>query len=301
MAPGVRQCPGMRGLWLVAALLAGCFSPRPQEGAPCTSSAQCPAGQVCNPNLRCELAAIDAGTEADGPSDAPADAPIDGCASCPVAVARYAFDGDLSDGAGDHAGAAVGSGLTYVPGVVGQAVRIPATGTTYVRVEDSPAFDVAAGALDLRFRFAAGAPARDLGLVSRDAVNSVTDGHFNLQIVHDRRVVARIQRMSDPTVQAYRCTAQPVAAGAWHHVKVSFGPAGLAMTVDGVLADGTTWTHQDGTVYDCTAAWDRGIAGNANPLILGAVTSTAVDGTGMPVSDVGNTVELDEVILWAAP
>lgn len=297
----MRQCPGMRGPWLVAVLLAGCFSPRPQEGAPCTDSAQCPAGQVCNPNLRCELAAIDAGTEADARIDAPADAPIDGCASCPVAVARYAFDGDLTDGAGDHGGAAVGSGLTFVAGAVGQAVRIPASGTTYVRVEDSPAFDLAAGAIELGFRFAAGAPARDLGLVSRDAVNSVTDGHFSVRIGHDRRVVARFQRMSDPTVQAYRCTAQPVAAGAWHHVKVSFGPAGLAMTVDGALADGTSWTTKDGDVHDCTPPWDRGIGGNDNPLVLGALTVGSVDGTGMPVSEVGNTVELDEVIFWATP
>ncbi len=295
----------MRGLWLVAAVLAGCFSPRPQQGAPCTSSAQCPAGQVCNPNLRCEGVAFDAGTDApeppDAPADAPADASIDGCASCPVAVARYLFDGDLTDDGGAHPGAAVGSGLTFVPGAIGQAVRIPATGTTYVRVEDSPAFDLTAGAIELRFRFDAGAPARDLGLLSRDANGSVTDGHFSLRLGHDRRVVVRIQRMSDPTVQAYRCTAEPVAVAAWHHVEVSFGPAGLAMIVDGAPADGASWTSAGGTVEDCTTAWDRGIAGNDNPLILGALTATSVDGTGMPVSAVANSVELDEVVVRAAP
>jgi hypothetical protein len=257
---------------------------------------------VCNPNLRCEEGPFDAGLDAtvDAP-EVPPDAPVDGCASCPVAVARYAFDGDLTDGAGDHPGAAVGSGLTFVPGAVGQAVRIPATGTTYVRVEDSPLFDLSAGAIELGFRFVAGAPARDLGLLARDANGSATDGHFNLRLGHDRRVVARIQRMSDPTLQAHRCTAEPVAVGAWHRVEVSFGPAGLAMTVDGVLANGATWTGEGGTVYDCTAPWDRGLAGNDNPLILGASTTTSVEGTGMPVSDVANSVELDEIVLWAAP
>lgn len=289
----------MRGAWLLAAIAAGCYSPRPQEGAPCTISAQCPAGQVCNPNQRCEAVAFDAALAPDSP--APVDAAPDACTSCQVAIARYLFDGNLSDATGQHAAAAVGDGLTYVPGAIGQAVRIPDNGATHIRIADSPAFDLTSGKLELRFRFGANAPAGDLGLASRDANGSTTDGHFSVRLGHDRRVVVRIQRMSQPTVQAYRCTAQPVAPDAWHRVELSFGPAGLKLTVDGALADGASWTDAGGTATSCTAAWDRGIAGNDNPLILGALTVTSVDGTGAPVTSVASSVELDEVILWSAP
>jgi hypothetical protein len=292
----------MRGLWFAAVWVAGCFSPRPPEGAPCTTSAECPALQVCTPDRRCAAVSFDAGTGAGADATAPADAPpLDGCASCPTPVARYTFDGTLADATGRHPGAAVGNGLGFVPGALGQAVRIPDNGAAHVRIEDAPAFDLPAGRIELRFRFGAGAPAGDLGLVSRDAVNSVTDGHFSVRLGHDRRVVLRIQRMSDPTIQAYRCTAQPVAPDAWHRVEVSFGPAGLRMTIDGALATGASWTDSGGGISDCTAAWDRGIAGNDNPLILGALSIASDEGTGMPVSSVASTVELDEVVLWAAP
>jgi hypothetical protein len=257
---------------------------------------------VCTPDLRCAAVGFDAGAGVDAkvPVDAPPPPP-DGCASCAMPVARYTFDGTLADATGRHPGAAVGTGLSYVPGALGQAVRIPDTGAAYVRVEDAPAFDLPAGRIELRFRFGAGAPAEDLGLVSRDAVNSATDGHFSVRLGHDRRVVVRIQRMSNPTIQAYRCTALPVAPDAWHRVELSFGPAGLRLTVDGALATGTSWTDIGGGVSDCTAAWTRGIAGNDNPLIIGALTVTSAEGTGMPVSAVASTVELDEVALWATP
>jgi hypothetical protein len=303
----------MRGLWIAAvwaagsfaagSFAAGCFSPRPQEGAPCTSSAQCPAEQVCNPDSRCAAVGFDAGTGAkdDARMSPDAQPPPDSCTNCPAPVARYTFDDTLADATGQHPGTAVGSGLTYVPGALGQAVRIPDDGGAHVLVADSPAFDLTTGRIELRFRFGAGAPAVDLGLVSRDAVNSVTDGHFSVRLGHDRRVFVRIQRMSDPTVQAYRCTAQPVAQNTWHLVEVSFGPAGLRLTVDGANGGGTSWTDINGTAFDCTAAWDRGIAGNDNPLIIGALSAGSAEGTGAPVSAVASTVELDEVVVWATP
>jgi hypothetical protein len=239
-----------------------------------------------------------AGADAKVPVDAP---PPDGCASCSMPVARYRFDGTLADATGRHPGAAIGDGLSYVPGALGQAVRIPDNGAAHVRVEDAPAFDLPAGRIELRFRFGAAAPAGDLGLVSRDAVNSATDGHFSVRLGHDRRVVVRIQRMSNPTIQAYRCTAQPVAPDAWHRVELSFGPAGLGLRIDGALATGTSWTDSGGGVSDCTVAWDRGIAGNDNPLIIGALTVTSAEGTGTPVTSVASSVEFDEVALWATP
>jgi hypothetical protein len=53
----------MRGL-LAAALLVGCYSPRPSPGAPCPDGV-CPSGLVCSPATRtCELMATDAAVDA---------------------------------------------------------------------------------------------------------------------------------------------------------------------------------------------------------------------------------------------
>ena len=43
----------MRGLMLTC-VLAGCFSPAPQAGAPCADNRDCPSGLECTPDNRCE-------------------------------------------------------------------------------------------------------------------------------------------------------------------------------------------------------------------------------------------------------
>lgn len=280
-------------LWLTT----GCFSPAAQPGAPCGAGGTggtCPSGLVCSAEGRCERSLVDADAAVEPDSNLTGDAPIDACLDCSTLVARYHFDGDLADDLGTHGGMAVGDGLTFVPGDVGQALRIPIASDSYVHVADSPAFDIANGEIQLRFRFGETADG-DLGLLSRDANGTATDGHFNLRIGHDRRVVLRIQRQSDPTEAAYRCTAAPVAAGVWHVISARFGPAGLVMTVDGVPSDGTSWTDASGVTVDCTLAWDRGIAGNNNPLVLGALSVQSIEPSGVPVDNVAGGVELDEI------
>jgi len=43
------------------------------------------------------------------------------------------------------------------------------------------------------------------------------------------------------------------------------------------------------------------MAGNNNPLVLGALTVTSVEGTGLPVVAVATGVNLDDVELWRLP
>jgi hypothetical protein len=56
---------------VIAVLVAGCFVPDPQPGAPCTTTAECPAPLVCSPRLTCERdragIAPDDGPRGDGP------------------------------------------------------------------------------------------------------------------------------------------------------------------------------------------------------------------------------------------
>lgn len=68
-------------------LLAGCFSPHPQPGAPCADGT-CPEGLVCSPaSQTCELRANDAAVD-DGTADAEPDARIDAPIDAPPATAE---------------------------------------------------------------------------------------------------------------------------------------------------------------------------------------------------------------------
>jgi hypothetical protein len=58
---------------VVIALLAGCYSPRPQEGAPCNAPEQCPTGQRCLLGS-CRLHDPPADAEVDAELDAATDA-----------------------------------------------------------------------------------------------------------------------------------------------------------------------------------------------------------------------------------
>ena len=293
-----RAILGQVGKLVTIAVLTGCYAPSAQTNVPCSAAGECPSGQVCGPDNRCVVTIADAGPM--DPDTGPIDASPDACADCPQLVARYRFENSLGDDTSGHAASAVGGSISFVMGQSGQALHIPEAGTTHLRIEDTPAWDIAAGKIELHFRYDAGAPAGDLGLISRDALNSNTDGHFSIRLSHDRKIVVRIQRMSMPTVQAYRCTGTAVAPGTWHHVELAFGTSGLALVVDGTLANGTSWTGTDMTVHDCTTAWDRGIAGNDTPIVIGALTVISVEGTGAPVSGIAAGLDIDDVAIWSA-
>lgn len=257
---------------------------------------------MCAPATNtCETTTAPDAQTPDGAVDAAIDAPID--APMPVIVARYLFDDDLVDTAGEHDAAAVGTELTYLEGRNGaqdHALRIPTTLSSYVRIPDAPAFDIPSGSIELWFQYDGTAPVGELGLVSRDANGTNTNGHVNLRLLPDRRVVLRIQRTSTPTIEAYRCTAAALAANAWHRVVVTFG-ATLTMEVDGVVASGISWTDGDGDELPCTAAWNTGIDGNDNPWVVGALTVVSNEGTGLPVIAIAGGVQFDELVIRSIP
>ena len=89
------------------------------------------------------------------------------------------------------------------------------------------------------------------GLVSKDAAYFGTGGHLTVWL-DDGRIVARLQSES----RSYELAGGDVKAGEAHAVAVSFGEGGFRLHVDGALVDTTSYTG--------------GLAGNREPLVLGA-------------------------------
>jgi hypothetical protein len=68
---------------LVLGLLAGCFSPSPAEGLPCSDTGACPGRQHCDLDGKCRSTPLgDVDAAADSPIDSPIDALIDGDTAC---------------------------------------------------------------------------------------------------------------------------------------------------------------------------------------------------------------------------
>ncbi len=292
-------------LAILLASVSACFAPTVPVGAQCSPAGQCPSGQLCSPDGRC-VTSLDDATPDDtvvpgdaAPSDAaPSDGPPSDAPPAQSLIARWRFSGNLSDDTGNHPLTVVGTMPTYgVDGPTGLAIRIP-NASSYLVAADSPRFDIASGTIRLRYRLPSTPPSGDLGLFSRDANGTSLPGHLGIRIGHDRRLVVRIQ---STTGEAYRCSASAVTTNAWHAVELSFGPGGLVLRHDGNVVAGTAWTDTADVPHDCTGAWTGGIAGNANPIVLGALTSHADDGQTTPITAVAAGVDLDEVEIWANP
>ena len=105
--PGFRDDAGMRSAptAAAAALVAACYAPQPQAGAPCAADGSCPKPLVCSSRGTCE---------APGPGDPEVDAPPpppDGCTPtaeiCGNGVDDDCSGGDLACAANDRPGGAV--------------------------------------------------------------------------------------------------------------------------------------------------------------------------------------------------
>ncbi len=86
----------MRAL-LVLGVMAGCFSPTPAEGLPCSDTGACPGAQRCDVDGKCRSTPLGGGGDApiDVPGDSMSDAMIDGNAAC----GTHDKDGDgINDG-----------------------------------------------------------------------------------------------------------------------------------------------------------------------------------------------------------
>jgi hypothetical protein len=110
------------------------------------------------------------------------------------------------------------------------------------------------------------------GLVSKDSAGFDTGGHLHVY-TDGSTLKARLQS----TAATYEVTSSGLSAGAWYHVVVSFGPAGLKLFVNGSEVDSNSYTGGMGL--------NSGGAGNYEPIVLGANTQNSGDLASTPLQD----------------
>ena len=242
--------------------------------------------EVVEWGMRAQYLVLIAGCGRFGFGEAPAgdgmpDGPRDVCDATPGAdsVALYTFEGgSVADATGAHPGIAEGT-LGVVAGRCG-ATAIEFS-SSYVRVPDSPAFDLEAGAIELFVRTSTPAAGTEQGILSRDANGTDFDGHLSIGLAKNGQLWVRLQRMLG-NLSVFRCS-EPLPADQWVHVGVSFGGAdGFGLWIDHVRST-TTTAMVTNSMVDCTTPHPYGIAGNDNTLVLGVLDFTAVNSDPNPV------------------
>jgi hypothetical protein len=190
-------------------------------------------------------------------------------------VALFSFDDGagptFADETGAHQAEVVSGSVSIVAGPdgCGNAVAFPAAGEeAVIVVPDSPAFQLAAGSVDLWVR--AGSVAGRQGLASRDADGASLPGHFKIDL-EEGYVVVRLQQ---DNASYFLCSDAPLLAGSWVHIGVNFGPPGAELWVDGVRATRDEPVEQ----IPCGDLLTTGIDGNQNPWSLGAANSRSAEG-----------------------
>jgi hypothetical protein len=137
----------------------------------------------------------------------------------------------------------------------------------YIEINHDSAFLLDEGTIQLWFNVDA-ITVNDQGLISKDAGNYGTGGHVGIVVTDTGAISVRLQSVSGSvTVQT---AAGLVTPGEWHHVAFSFGSTGMALYVDGELADFDAYTGGLGS--------SSGGAGNFEPIAIGAATSSSDSG-----------------------
>ena len=205
------------------------------------------------------------------PQDARIDAP-------PEVIAHYRFESTgpvIADETGRHDGTAFGM-LTAVPGQTGMAIEVTGSGA-FVAVAHTPDWDLMTGAIDVWVR---PAPGTELtGILSRDS-SGPAGGHFALMQLGQTAFVARFQRAIDGTGGAgvFLCSTAPIGT-AWTHVVINLGEPTPEMWVDGVRQNGTQTIFIFSADRTCGVQEPRGISGNDEQFVFGALTVASTEGT----------------------
>ncbi len=224
----------------------------------------------------------DGGFDPDAAINEPDAAPQIVCTPAELAIgilADYRFNDDAAmDETGNHHGTIQGASVQSVDeGPCASALAFTSP-NTYIRIDDSPTWELESGSIDLWVRI----PENNevIGLVSKDAANSAEPGHFSLIQSTDGRIAVRGQTT---TTSSMVCSDAPVTAESWIHIGVNFGSPGNQLWIDGVPQNGTGSVFvSDGGLAPCVGVLGLPIAGNSNPWVVGASAIVSADGSAEP-------------------
>ena len=179
--------------------------------------------------------------------------------------------------AGD--GGSLGNMGTYNGVTLGQAGALSGDADTaahfngssdYVEITHDPNYLLDDGSVQLWFN--ADSIGSIQSLASKDSTGFDTGGHFDIYVLANGQIEARLQSAS----ASYLVTSSTVVTGGiWHQVAFTFGSNGMALYVDGQLED----TH----VYAGGLGATSGDSGNLEPITIGASQRSSGDLMATPL------------------
>lgn len=179
---------------------------------------------------------------------------VDNSALNPTSESSFTLTVSVTDGAlSDTASVSIDVSDSTVPSPILEASSLAFNGNTNGAqvIQHADAFLLSAGTLE--FDFVADAVNGRRFLFSKDSGGFDDGGHAGVYI-ENGSVVARFQSTTQTFVAE---SANLISAGTRHHIAVTFGgPEGLTLFVDGVAA--------------ASNAYDGGLLGNLEPIVLGA-------------------------------
>ncbi len=195
-------------------------------------------------------------------------------------IAAYSMDtqaSELVDRVGAHPGT-VANGPLEVAGVCGQALEFG--GTARVVIPDSQDWQLTSGSVDFWAYFGVALPTLYDGVVSRDALGRVFPGHLAVVRSFSGQLGVRIQG----NVTSMLCSNSAMPTERWVHIGFNFGEPGPELYVNGVsqAGEGSVQVNENGATVRCNDPAPVGIAGNANPWVLGIGSLASDDGGAGP-------------------
>lgn len=193
------------------------------------------------------------------------------CATTPDndTVALYTFENDATDETTNHDGNEVG-GPNYAAGPAGCGQALSFGNSTNVGgrvvIPDSNAFDLTDGSIDVHVRLPSVTNGNARTVLSRNSI-AVGGGEFALRVACDGTIVASL---FDGATTVHRCSTATIPANTFVFLGVNFGQNGFELYVDGTAATETGTFDFCGTNITCGGTSNSGLAGNNNPLVVGA-------------------------------
>lgn len=288
-----------------------CFS-LPDDSR-CESGERCDAILGCTPEETMRDAGLDAeplDASMDGGNDAALDAgtdvPVDAFdagtdagpppLACPIldtnAVFLFDFETitDLVTGVnGIHSGTGIISGDSPCGGGV---LDVP-LGLNHFRIPDRDTFQLSEGSIDFWAKLPA--VAQFEAILSRDASGRALPGHIGVFYTAEGEIVVRNQT----TINSGACSgAGTVPADTWVRIGIHFGTGGVALYINGERRSRAgSYEFLAGVTSSCEDPITVGIAGNANPFVLGANMGTSAEGSHLPISQPYEGLQLDHLRL----